>query len=380
LAKVLQLIDARTDTHMWAASYERPWADILSLQKEIAGDVSEQVQVRLTAVERRRLASRRPVVPAAFQASLDGMFRMQDLWSRESFQRAVDTFKAAVARDPGFAPAWVGLANCYWGANQFGVIPTKEAMPGTREAANRAVSLDGSSAAAHTVLAFVHYLYDRDPAASEREFRTALRLAPSSAEAHRWYGSLLSSLGRHAEAIAEVEKARDIDPRDLINRLNVAARLYYARHYDAAIDEAMVAEGMAPGFYMPLMVEGWAYAGKKDYTKAITALTQSSVLAGDTGMEPLAFLGYVLGTIGRTEEARAAVAKLDGIAAKGVEIAPFFRAEPLLGIGETERALDWIEKACDEGDLNLVWNFQDPVLDNLRSHPRFISVKKKLGL
>jgi hypothetical protein len=141
-----------------------------------------------------------------------------------------------------------------------------------------------------------------------------------------------------------------------------------------------VAEGMAPGFYMPLMVKGWAYSGKKDYTKAITALTQSSVLAGDTGMEPLAFLGYVLGIIGRTQEARAAVAKLDKIAEKGVEIAPFFRAEPLLGIGETDKALDWIEKACSEGDLNLVWNFQDPVLDGLRSHPRFVAVKKTLGL
>jgi TolB-like protein/DNA-binding SARP family transcriptional activator len=376
----IQLIDARRDAHVWAEIYERPWVDIIGLQREIAADVCERVKLRLSTLEKSRLASSSPVNAAAYEASLVGQYQLKDSFNSEGFQRAFESFKTAIARDPGYAPAWVGLANCYWGATQFGVFPADQGMPRAREAAQKALALDDTLPGGHTVLALVHFLYDWDWKAAEKEFRTAIDLEPSSVEAHRWYGSLLSSQARHADAIAEVVRARDLDPLSALNGVNVAARYYYARQYDKAVAEALADEKMDPGFYMPAMVAGWAYTALKDYPRAIAALTRSANLAGDWGMEPLAFLGYVYGIQGKSGETRDVIARLDAMEEHGSIIAPFLRAEPLLGLGELDKVFGFLGKAYDERDLNLVWNFQDPILDRLRGDPRFAALKKKLGL
>jgi TolB-like protein/DNA-binding SARP family transcriptional activator/Tfp pilus assembly protein PilF len=376
----IQLIDARRDIHVWAEIYERPWADILDVQKEIAADVCERVRVRLSTPEKHRLASSGHVNTAAYEASLVGEYLLANNITPDGLQRAFASFETAIAKDPGYAPAYVGLANYYWGATQFGIFPPDQGMPRAKEAAEKALSLDGSLSGAHTVLALIHFLFDWDWKAAEQEFRTAIELEPSSVEAHRWYGSLLSSQARHADAIAEVVRARDLDPLSVLNGVNVAARYYYARQYDKAIAEARTDQEMEKDFYMAPMMAGEAYAAEKDYPRAIAALRQAAELAGDWGMEPLAFLGYLYGVLGRADEARDIIKSLDAMEDKGSAIAPFLRAEPLLGLGETDKALGLLEKAYDEHDLNLVWNFQDPILDRLHGEPRFVALKKRLGL
>jgi TolB-like protein/DNA-binding SARP family transcriptional activator len=376
----VQLINARRDSHVWAETYERTVTDALGMQREIAADVCERVRVRLSSSERTRLVSSVSVNAAAYEASLLGDYLLKGSMTPEGFQGAFESFKTAIARDPGFAPAYVGLANCYWGATQFGIFAPQEGMTRAKETAEKALSLDASLPGAHTVLALVHFLYDWDWAAAEREFKTAIALEPSSVDAHRWYGSLLSSRARHTEAIAQVKLARGIDPLSVLNGVNVAARLYYARQYDAAIAEALADEKMDPAFSMAPMVAGWAYAAQKDYPRAVAALTRSANLAGDWGMEPLAFLGYVYGIQGKVADARNAIARLDAMAEHGAIISPFLRAEPLLGLGDADQAIGLLVQAYDERDLNLVWNFQDPILDRLRDDPRFITLKQKLGL
>jgi TolB-like protein/DNA-binding SARP family transcriptional activator len=378
----VQLIDAERDVHVWAEIYERPWTDILRLQKSIATDVADRVRVRLSGPEKVRLAADSRVDAEAYETTLVGQYLLAKLPGQdpEQFERARGVFQAAVDRDPRHAPAWVGLANCYWGATQFGVYPPDTGMRLAKEAAEKALAIDPSLPDAHTVLALIHFLFDWDWKAAEAEFRAAIELAPSSADAHRWYGSLLSSQGRHGEAIVEVERAWGMDPLSVLNGVNVAARYYYARRYDKAIAAARIAEEMEKDFYMAPMMAGEAYAVKKDYPNAIASLTRAVELAGDMGMEPLAFLGWLYGSIGRKADAEDVIRRLDGMEARGASIAPFLRAEPLLGLGQTGRALDLLEKAYEEHDLNLVWNFTDPILDVLKGEPRFAALKRKLGL
>ncbi|MFO8100698.1 MAG: hypothetical protein R6U37_00800 [Dehalococcoidia bacterium] len=187
-------------------------------------------------------------------------------------------------------------------------------------------------------------------------------------------------MGRFDEAITEVTIARDLDPLSLINILNVAMRLYYARAYDAAIDQAEIACEMESGFYMSHMVLGYALAAAGLFDESINALETSANLAGDAAMEPLAVLSYVYNKAGRPAEAEGAGRKLDFLEAKGLSLSPLLRAYVPLGSGDYDSAMDLLEQAYVERDLNLAWNFQDPFFDPLRSLPRFRQLKQQMNL
>lgn len=376
-----QLIDAKSDRHVWADEFESDLTDIIALQGRIAGNIASQVSARLSRNEVTALKRTKPVDPAAYEAYLLGAYELARMpFDMEVGRKSIDDLKRSIELDESYAPAHAALANYYWGATQFGLYSNDEGMKLAKAEAQRAVALDENLSDAHTVLGFLLFLHDYDWRGSERAFKRAVSLKPSSAEAHCWYGSLLCTKGRFDEAIAEVTKARDLDPLSLLNILNVAMRLYYSRDYDGAIKQAAIARNMEEDFYMSHMVLGYALAAKGSYDEAIQALETAATLAGDGAMEPLAILSCVGNLAQRTADAERAEKSLDALAARGIALSPLLRSYIPLGRGDYDAAMDLIEQAYAERDLNLAWNFQDPFFDPLRKLPRFVRLKRQLDL
>jgi len=376
-----QLIDAKSDRHLWADEYESDLTNIIALQRRIAEDIASEVSARLSKTEAMALAKTQSVDPAAYEAYLLGAFELSRLpFDMAVGQKSVVDLKRSIAMDESYAPAHAALANYYWGATQFGLYSTDEGMKLAKTEAERAVALDDNLSDAHTVLGFLRFLHDYDWKGSEREFKRAIELKPSSAEAHCWYGSLLCTQGRFDAAIAEVTKARDIDPLSLLNILNVAMRLYYSRDYAGAVKQAAIVRDMEENFYMSHMVLGYALAAGGKYDQSIQELETAATLAGDGAMEPLAVLSYVYIQAKRPAEAEGAQKRFDALGAKGVSLSPLLAAYIPLGHGDYDSAMNLIEQAYAERDLNLAWNFQDPFFDPLRKLPRFVRLKRALNL
>jgi len=374
-----QLIDAKADRHLWAETYTGNFGDILGLQARISADIAAHVALRLEQSPRARAPGK--VDPAAYDAYLLGVYELaHNDFGGETFMKGVADLERAARLDPDFAPPHTALATYYWGAAQFGLFTNERGLTLAKEEAERAVALDPSLSEAHTVLGFVHFLYDYDWSASEREFRLAIAEKPSSAEAHCWYGSILCSEGRFDEAIAEVRLAKELDPFSNINILNVAMRYYYARAYADAIREASIVRDGEPGFFMSYLVIGYAQTALGRYAEAAATLEKSAELAGLGAMEPLAVLAYSYARAGKLEESRNAEARLRKMVDGGQVVSPLLRAYVPLGRGDLDAAMDLIEEAYAEHDLNLAWNFQDPFFDPLRGTPRFVALRKKLGL
>jgi TolB-like protein/DNA-binding SARP family transcriptional activator/Tfp pilus assembly protein PilF len=377
-----QLIDAKADRHLWAESYEGELGEVLDLQARISGDIAAHVASRLApAPSPPGQGLKKKVDPMAYEAYLLGAYEISNGdFKGETCKKGLADLALAIRLDPAFAPPHTALANYYWEATQWGLFTNPEGMRLAKAEARKAVDLDPSLSEAHTVLGFVSFLFDCDWKGSEREFRTAIALNPSSSVAHCWYGSMLCSEGRFKEALAEVKLAKDLDPLSSINILNVAMRCYYARYYDEAIKEASVVRDLAPDFYMCHMVIGYAQTAQGRYAEAAATLEKSAELAGDFAMEPLAILAYAYARAGRPEESRKAEDRLTRLTEKGMSVSPLLRAYVPLGRGDLDAAMGLIEEAEAQHDLNLAWNFQDPFFDPLRSTPRFVALRKRLGL
>jgi hypothetical protein len=231
-----QLVDAATDRHLWAESYEREVEDVLALQREVAGAIVREVQVQLTPQESERLSKARPVAPAAYEAYLQGRHH----WNRrtpDSLLRAIERFEAALALDPDYAPASAGLAGCYvvLPALSIGAVSPGHAMPKARAAALRALELDDSLAEAYASLAYELLLYEWDWRGAEARFQRALALDANDATTHFWYAVFLAARGRMEDALSSVGRARNLDPVSPIIHSGVAWIHHFARQDDQVI-------------------------------------------------------------------------------------------------------------------------------------------------
>ena len=237
-----QLIQVSTDMHLWADAYEREVSEILDLQRSLATDIARRIDVFVKPLDRARV-----VRPEAYGLYLKGRYAFHTYTNR-GWQEAIEHFNAAIESDPGFAPAYAGLAETYIVAGAYAAIPTDEALTRGRAAAAKALQLDDGLASAHYVLATAHTWYDWDWTGAEREFRRGLELNPSDALGRNWHSGYLSLLGRHDEAIAEQQRALELDPLSLIVNANLTRALYWARRYDEAIAQARKTLELDPGF------------------------------------------------------------------------------------------------------------------------------------
>jgi tetratricopeptide (TPR) repeat protein len=265
----VQLVKAVTDSRLWADTFDRKLTDIFAVESEIAKTVAETLQAKLTGAEQHAIAARPTENTEAYQLYLRGRF----FWNKrtgENLNKAADYFNQAIAADPKYALAYVGLADADVLMPFYGAGTPQDCYPKAKAAAKKALELDDTLAEAHTSLAYVLQVYDLDFDGSIREFQRAIELNPNYATAHHWYGiELLISLGRFDEAIRELKRGLELDPLSLPINGALGRTYYFARRYDEAIEQLRKTSEMDPGFYYAHWNLGSALAAKGAMEAAI---------------------------------------------------------------------------------------------------------------
>ncbi|MGH9642627.1 MAG: winged helix-turn-helix domain-containing tetratricopeptide repeat protein [Terriglobales bacterium] len=367
-----QLIRTATDSHLWAKSYEGEMKDVLSLQATVAEEITSEVKLNLTAFERNRLRQPHPVNPEAYEAYLRGRFS----WNRRDeagFEKAIGYFKQAIAKDPDFALAYSGLADCY--ILMALDTPDPEKMAQAKTAALKALALDDGLAEAHTSLAAVKVFDGWYWAGAEAEFKRALEINPNYAPAHHWYGNiLLDPLGRHEEAIAELKRAQGLDPASLIINTDVGFAYYLARRYDDALAQYQKVLAMDSSF-IPVHYDLSLYyalkgMGDEWIRESQSIMDAERAQAARSRYVKEGFRGVLLenaATRGSFRSANPSNSFLGG-------------AESYAVLGMHRQALAALQRACDQHDPGLIFLKVDPVWDGLRSDPAFQAIERRMGL
>jgi len=371
-----KLVDAKNDRYVWAQSYERDFTDVLALQGDLALAIAGQIGARLSAGERRRLASEKPVRPDAYEAYLRGRY----FWNRrtkDALAQAVVQFQRAIALDSSYAAAYAGLADVYVILDAYAGVPASETFPRAKDAAERALRLDARSAEAHTALARVRLHYERDLPGAASEFRRAIECNPSYATAHHGYSIYLRDVGRFDEAVAEAERARALDPISKIINANLGDTYFYARRYDKAVAQHRETLLLDPDFGPTHLYLGAALERAGKFEEALSEIGRARTLVGDSAFG-LAALGFTAARAGDPGRARAALKELIALNAAGRATA-LDVALVALGLGNREDALAWLTRAYDRRDaLNNLG--VDPRFDSLGPDPRFADLLRRLGL
>ncbi|MBI3476052.1 MAG: winged helix-turn-helix domain-containing protein [Acidobacteria bacterium] len=372
-----QLIAARNDRHLWAEMYQRDLGDALIMQGQVAQAIADSVRLELTADERSRLSSLHRVDPEAYELYLRGRY----YWNRrdaEGLTQAIEYFRSATRRDPNFALAYAGLADCYNVISDSVSIPATEALGQAKIASLKALELDANSAEAHASLAWVRFQLDWNWADAEHEFRRAISLNPGYATAHHWFAIFLSAMGRGAEAIAEAKRAQELDPLSLIIRLDVGSVYFWTGHVDLSLQQELKVLDMDPTFVRGYFYVAIAYAHMRRLDDALSYFHKGAALAGG-GTQPFQELeAWFYAASGRRREAFNILAKLESPAREPAE--SYYIAEAYAALGKRDEAFKWLERAYRERTFWMVYLNVDPRLDSLRSDPRFHDLVSRVGL
>ena len=373
----VELIDARDNKQLWGEQYERKLSDLLALQHEVAEEITSNLRLKLSGVEQERMAKHYTENTDAYQLYLKGRF----YWNKrtgESIKKAIEYFDQAIEKDPAYALAYVGLADCY--VVPANPQPPSEKMPKARAAAMRALELDERLAEAHTALARVLVVYDWNWAGAEKEFKRAIELNPRYAGAHQWYGGYLEMLGRRDESLAERRQALELDPLSLAVNFELAMAFYYAREYDKAIQQFQKTLQLDPNFPLVHAHLPAAYEQKGMYDEAIAGFQKGTALRGGTEWSfSMSGLGHVYAVSGKKAEARVVLDELLLISRQEYVPADSI-ALVYAGLGEKDQAFAWLEKAYEEHAFKMAWLKVEPQWDSLRSDPRFADLVRRVGL
>jgi TolB-like protein/DNA-binding winged helix-turn-helix (wHTH) protein/Flp pilus assembly protein TadD len=370
-----QLIQAATDRHLWAQSYERELRDVLGLQSEVAAAIALAIQVKLQPQEKRRMTqAQASVQPGAYEAYLKGRF----YWSKRSPEtslKAVGYFQQAIELDPTYAPAYSGLSDTYRAFDVQGLAPPRECMPKAEAAARKALALDDTLAEAHASLAGVLYRYDWDWEGAEREFRLSLELEPNYAEGHRAYAVYLMTVRRHEEALVEAQRARKLSPLSLVINTELGLALVRLGRYDEAIEQLQKTLEIDPKFARAYQTLAFAYEGKGDWPRAMEAI-EGRPGGGQGRRYP--WLGYAYGVTGRRREALEMLARLEKLSHERY-VSPQGPAIIQLGLGNRDQAMAWLEKAYDARAFEVL-GFSGPLFDRLSGDPQFQDLLRRMRL
>jgi len=372
-----QLVQVCDQAQLWGASYERDLGDILKLQSQVAQAIAQEIRVKLPADEEIRLAGTRLIRPEAYVSYLKGRHYCNTR-TVAGILKAISCFRQAIEKDPAHALAHSGLADAYRVLAVFGLMPPRKAMPQANAAALKALEIDSQRAEAHTSLAGVRFRFDWDWAGSEIEFKRALELNPSYAEAHRTYAIYLQAMGQLDEAIATTQRAQQLDPLSLLMKTAAGWAYYFGRHYDRAIEHFREALELDADFLPALHNLGRAYAQKGMRREAIAALERAADLSGREVLH-LSALGYAYARVGDGKSTHGLLNELHTLA-KQRYVSPYDVATVYAGLGDKDRSLEWLGKAHKAHSSRLVLLNTDPVLDGLRSDPRFKELLKLMGL
>jgi TolB-like protein/DNA-binding winged helix-turn-helix (wHTH) protein/Tfp pilus assembly protein PilF len=374
----VQLFEAKTEKQLWAQSYDQALRDVLTLQAEVASAIANEIQVKLTPGEKRRLATARTVDPEAYLVYSYGRY----YWNKRSpefIRKGIEYFERAIAKDPSYAPPYAGLADAYAQLGSIGIdaAPPREVMPKAKAAALEAVKRDETLAEGHTSLAYVRLSYDWDFDAAEREFKRAIQLNPGYATAHHWYAHYFLARGQPEQALAEMRRAQALDPRSLIINMGVGWGFYQGRRYVEAIQQYRSVVDMDPSFYLTHCTLGMAYEGKHQYPEAIAEYKTALGLPGSRAFA-LAGLGRAYELSGQHNEARQVVNELEN-SVKRQYVPAVYLAAIYAAMNDKDQSIAWTRKAYDERSDYLVYLPTEPWADALRSDPRFQKLSQLIG-
>ena len=374
-----ELVQVATDRHLWADTYESPFGDVLTLQSRVASAIVNEIRINLTPEEQQRLASARPISPGSYEDYLKGRFYWNKR-SEEGLTKAIEYFQLATQKDPHSALAFAGLADCYSiiGSAIVGSVSSQAVAPKARAAALKALELDNSLAEAQTSLATVQFNYDWNWPAASGGFQRAIELNPSYATAYQRYSLYLMAMGRTQESLAQMNRARELDPLSISMSFSLGWRLYMAHQYDQAIGQLRNTLEMDPNFALPRMVLGQAYEQKGMVPQAIAELRKAAAISGDSP-PMLGSLGHAFGVTGNKAEADKILGQLLEQSKKQY-VSPFYVSIVYAGLHENEKAMDWLEKAYEDRSNAIIFVKVDPDFDGLRSNPRFQALLRRLAL
>ena len=374
-----QLIHAATDVHLWVQDYKREMRDVLDLQSEIAQAIARQIKIKMTPDEQARLASPHPVRPKAFDQYLQGRYLYWNKRTEENLDKAIEHFQGAIKEDPRFAQAHVGLADCYnaLGTVVVGKLSPMEARQLAEEAASKALELDPALAEAHSALGYVKH-YNWNWAAAEQDLKRAIELNQNYANAHNFYAGYLMTVGRIDEAIAASNRARELDPFSLSISAQRGFLLENARRYDEAIEQLRGVIAMDPNHYQAYWILGHTYAAKGQFQDAIAA-AEKAVDLSQRAPGALGILGLVYGLAGREAEAKKILDELLKLNETRY-VTPAAMVNVYIGLKDNDQAFVWLEKAYQERSNYIAYLKVFPILDPLRSDPRFNDLVRRVGL
>jgi serine/threonine protein kinase/Tol biopolymer transport system component/tetratricopeptide (TPR) repeat protein len=373
----VQLVSVRDGQPVWAAKFDENYTDIFSVEDSISEQVAHALVPHLSGEERQLLLRRETENANAYQAFLKGRY----LWNRftpEDFNRAAEQFREAIALDPNYAQAHVGLADYYNWAAIFGLGSPKEYFPLAKSSAIRALEIDESLAEAHAALAFTNLCYDWDWVGAEQRFRRSLELNGNYGPAHQWYSNLLAAQGRFEEAINEVRRALEINPLSMMDRSMAGWTYYHARQYERAEREVRAALEIDRNFSNCYLMLGFIYERMGRYEDSVASLQRAGELMAGS-VVPLWPLAYTFASSGKRTEAKAILDHVRQLSSQRY-VSPYFIALIQTGLGEYDDAIGSLRKALDEKDEWLLWLGVEPKLDPLRSDPRFTAMLNEIGL
>jgi len=373
----VDLVDAATGTQMWGERYQRKLSDIFTVQEEIGRQITEKLRLRLSGEEQRQLAKRYTENAEVYQLYLQGLY-LRSKPTEEGIRKAIDYFQQAIAKDPNYAPAYPILADCYLllRAEQGSAM----LLPLARAAALKAVEIDPDIAEAHTALGMIKWIYDLDWAGAEGEIEQALKINPNSGDAHSRYSRLLADMGRFDEAMTQARQAVTLDPLSIIYRKSEPLIHYLSRHYDKAIAGYIKLIEIAPGFHQTQRELGLAYEQKGMYEEAYSQLKKTFEMPENYGRTMVrADIGHLYAVWGKRAEAQQVLAELLKKSEQSY-VSAYDIAVIYTGLGDTEQAFRWLDKAVEQRSYWIFWLKVDPRLDGLRTDPRFRDLLRRIGL
>jgi eukaryotic-like serine/threonine-protein kinase len=374
-----ELVDARDNSHIWGQQYDRKFADMIALREEIAEEITTALRVRLSGEDAKRMAKSYTANPEAYQDYLKGRFWFNKQSGEEAVNKAIEYFQQAIAKDPAYALAYVGLADCYSSLGNSGFVPAREAFPEAKEAAQKALEMDDTLAEAHASLGYIKTVYDWDWSGAEKEYHRSIDLNPNSAEDHHFYAVALRRMGRLEESIRELKRAVELDPLSGFINLDLGGSLYFARQYDAAIEQERKILELDPNFILARYVLGMTYVQKSMYKEGIAEFQKVLlILPGD--VRPLSGLGNAYARAGRRAEAQKVLDQLNDLSTRKY-VPGWFRAVIYVGLEEKDKAFEWLEQSYEERSIGFGSAIKvDPIWDALRSDPRFNDLLRRMNL
>jgi TolB-like protein/DNA-binding winged helix-turn-helix (wHTH) protein/tetratricopeptide (TPR) repeat protein len=369
-----QLIDAHTDNHLWAKSYERELKDVLALQDEVVRDIVGEIHSSVTAKQAANLQVPVRVNSQAHEAYLRGRYWWHRR-GRENELKGLQYFEQAVQIEPSYPLAWAGVADSYIVMAHHGVLPPKEAMPKAKAAALKALQLDNSFAEAHTSLATIKLSYDWDYAGAQNEFTRAIELNPNYSTAHHWYAHYLVVKLRFPEALSEIQKAHDLDPYSLVVNDFWGLTLYYSKDYERALAQFRARLDLDPSQKLTTYEHiARVYEQQGDYARAVENEGNALTLSGAAQDAESLANAYAQGGAGAYWRKRIELAQR-APAASALELAILYAYE-----GDRDAALRSLERAYQEHSPWLNFMACEPAFDSLRADPRFQKLSHLVGL